>query len=275
MPEGPEAHTIARKLNEVITGKYIVGYSVISKGEILSLDGLTFPNKIKSVSAHGKRPIFTLETGYIVTFLAMNGRWSFTPDASSTFQLILSDNANVRESTFIIEDDYTSIYYSGRGKSGHVKYLNDDRSLLEYFKNFGPDMLVSSITEQEYIDRAKLTVPSNMIVAEFLLEQKYFSGVGNYLRCDIMYLCRLKPNRQMGSLSDIDFSNLYRYTKERMGISYNNGGLTMRDYWDPYGAKGVYPKIIYMEKMDTFGNKVENEVIGKDRRVYWVPSIQF
>lgn len=271
MPEGPEAHTIARKLRDKITGMYIVETTIYDKADILSMSDMCLPLKIETVSAHGKRPVFKLDRGYIVCFLAMKGRWSFTRDNSSTFKMTLSTSPCTM---FIVEDECIDIYYSGKGPAGHLKYLPTDDHLSAYFSSFGPDMLSSPPTEEDYLTRVRSLVTPTMFVAEFLLEQKYFSGVGNYLRADILYLCRLRPDRQMQSLSDADILNLYRYTRERMLLSYQHGGLTMKDYWDPHGERGVYPKIIYMTDYDPLGNPVRVDTIGKDRKIYWVPAVQ-
>lgn len=274
MPEGPEAHTIAFKLNEKIVGKYIISYRILDKHDIISFDGLHVPNKIISVTAHGKRPIIILEKGYIVAFLAMKGRWSFEPDNSTTLEIILCDDVKNFNSMFLIEDDICKIYYSGKGPAGHVKYIMDRNLLINYFNDFGPDMLTSSITVDEYIQRVRSVVPHHTMVADFLREQKYFSGVGNYLRADIMYLSKLRPDRTMNSLTDDNIKDLYRYTKECMIISYRHGGLTMKDYWDPYGAKGVYPRIVYMKSHDPYGNEVKISIISNKQKIYWVPGVQ-
>lgn len=273
MPEGPEAHTIATKLRSRIVGKTILSANILGKPEVLEISGLTLPNKIIGVTAYGKRPIFILERGYLVTFLAMKGKWSFARDSCSILELVLGES-HKQSDTLTIEEPELSIWYHGLGPAGKITYYSNEAQLNHYFKDYGPDMLANPCTVEEYARIIKVNVPSSMQLSVFLLEQKYVSGVGNYLRSEIMYKCRLRPDTLMGNLSDAAIISLYNATKEIMMLSYQHGGLTMKDYWDPDGQKGVYPKMVYMNNYDPFGNPVITDKCPLKRKIYWVQQLQ-
>lgn len=69
MPEGPEAHTMARKLNNRITGMYITSIDILDIKHSRDLENLPLPCLVFGATAYGKRPIFETERGYIMTFL--------------------------------------------------------------------------------------------------------------------------------------------------------------------------------------------------------------
>jgi endonuclease-8 len=272
MPEGPEAHTIARKLNEKLTGKYILSCNVLAKPEMLHIADLPMPNKVLNIAAHGKRPIMMLQVGFIVTFLAMKGRWSFTPGPGMVVEIVFGSVENI--GGIAVEEPLFSIWYNGLGPCGHVKYLPTVDHLKSYFRDFGPDMLSSPPTVEQYINIVKNLVPISMQLSVFLLEQKYVSGVGNYLRSEIMYRCKLRPSIVMGSLSQQDITLLYNKTKEVMIESYQYGGLTMKDYWDPNGVAGVFPIAVYNKTFDGDGYPVIKEKAPDGRYIFWVQQVQ-
>ena len=111
-------------------------------------------------------------------------------------------------------------------------------------------------------------------ISDFLLEQKYFSGVGNYLKSDILYHARIKPDRTLESLNDQEVKNLLDSTMFIMHESLKHGGLTIKSFWSPTGKKGVYPTLVYERAFDFNGFPVIKSTFKDKRSTYWVQEIQ-
>ena len=47
---------------------------------------------------------------------------------------------------------------------------------------------------------ASAQFPQNKKIGELLLDQRFISGVGNYLRADIMYCSKIHPNTEIGNI---------------------------------------------------------------------------
>ena len=116
----------------------------------------------------------------------------------------------------------------------------------------------------------------NIIICDFLKEQKYFSGIGNYLLSEILYGAEIKPDRKLQDLSDKEIETLLKISVQKIKESHQHGGLTIRSYWDLYGNRGTFPIKVYRKTVDPLGNKViaDNKIAKDKRTVHWVPQIQ-
>jgi formamidopyrimidine-DNA glycosylase len=132
------------------------------------------------------------------------------------------------------------------------------------------------------IFKNQLTKPKNLgkKIGIVLLNQKVISGIGNYLRADVLWSSKISPFRKVQDLSDLDIKHLYENSKI----------LTWGDY--DY-KKAVEIKIIkkntklpsnygrdffvYYSDEDIYGNSVIKEELyeGNQKRfIYWVKEIQ-
>lgn len=172
----------------------------------------------------------------------------------------------------IVEDTFYLYYNDGR--FGKVSYLATQQALNDFLKNVGPDLLDHPPSLEEYHRVLRNVVSPHMKVAVFLLDQSYFAGVGNYLRAEILYASMVRPDRIIKSLTDEEIARLHKYTLAIIDHSLQHGGLTISDYWDPEGAKGVYPCMVYKQPTDPYGRAVVRGKFGGSQNVYWVPDVQ-
>lgn len=123
------------------------------------------------------------------------------------------------------------------------------------------------------------------------------SGLGNYLTPEILYHCKLRPDREMGSLKTNEIINLSKSIKYKTKLSYyNNSTGYMTNFGDFIKLhkeridNGQYPEYhtdtilkskeifefnVYQKKKDPFGNDVTaDKEINKGRTSYWVESVQ-
>ena len=87
-------------------------------------------------------------------------------------------------------------------------------------------------------------------ICDFLLEQKHVSGIGNYLRCEILYRAKFNPLKSLESFTTDQIKILYDCIMERMLIAYGAKGLTIKSYWDPEGNAGKCPLQVYNQTVD-------------------------
>ena len=107
-----------------------------------------------------------------------------------------------------------------------------------------------------------------------MLQPKYFSGVGNWIRAEILYECKIAPNRKLGDLTDSDVKHLYHWSIKILKDAYKVKGLTISNYIDPEGNYGTYKVKVYMQKTDPLGHKVITSVFSDKRTIHWVPEVQ-
>jgi formamidopyrimidine-DNA glycosylase len=111
-------------------------------------------------------------------------------------------------------------------------------------------------------------------ICEFLMDQKYFSGIGNYLRAEILYDAKISPYRTLGSLNDSEIETLRQKSLDIIYRSYNCKGLTIYTYKDPDGHTGTFVCQVYGRDLDPNGHKVLTFSDKNNRTVHWVKEVQ-
>src|SRR3989304_5872633 len=84
-----------------------------------------------------------------------------------------------------------------------------------------------------YEPKNKNTRLNNSQICAFLMNQKYFSGLGLYLCCEILYLSKIKPDRILSELTDDEIKELFDVILTTVKRSYDSGGHTIKSYISP------------------------------------------
>lgn len=268
MPEGPEVRNTTDWLYNKLYNKTIISmkeHTNIKTQWKLIHDIL--PLKVDTIGCKGKQIYICSTDKVILHHMIMTGSWTADIKRHCQFELQLNDGS--------------SIYYNDTRKMGHFKILDID-NLDNHLSKIGVDVLCHILVERGLMEAPKWYVPLNysdfyniikrntvqkMRICEFLLEQKYVSGIGNYLRSDILYDAKIFPTLLINELDDDDISGIYNSMIDIIWKSYSLGGYTLSDYMRPDGSNGGYNTLIYNKTNNTFKDK-------KNRTVYWDPKIQ-
>lgn len=274
MPEGPEVYSfgieaykyfnnnILKKV-KILSGKYkrkpFKNYFLLSS---------ILPSKILSISTYGKILLIELEMNYflVVTF-GLTGFITPNNIAHNHIEFITSKSSN--------------LYFNDQRNFGNIYLLTSD-TLLEKLKVLGPDLLDDRTTFSIFCDRFNIYKQKNpnKEIGLILLDQSFVSGIGNYLRADILYYSKMSPYRKLSKITTNELKNLYnnaynliRYYASiqintndmiKSNLSYRLD-LTPKDYGRVF--------MIYGESKDIYGN-----IVSKDkfygRSIYWVGKIQ-
>jgi DNA-formamidopyrimidine glycosylase len=277
MPEGPEVKSVAVSLNNKISKLYINDIIIDELSRyyknpslVDSLSKIIFPLHILKVYSKGKKILFECSDAnklkiYLVSALAMSGRWQYFKGKHSGIQMNLT-------STKAGEIKY-KLYFDDQRHFGSLVVVHESE-LSKILKNVGPDLLSEDVSFCDYRDVINLPRLKKKQICWFLLQQKYFSGVGNWIRAEILYECKIAPNRKLEDLSETDVKNLYHWSIKILKDAYNVKGLTISNYIDPEGNYGTYNVKVYMRKHDPLGHKVVTSVFSDKRTIHWVPEVQ-
>ena len=276
MPELPEVTIWTDFLNLICKNKYISSINHNDKlksnyhGIIPGIHNLLDENKYKidQVFNVGKQIFFSLNNGslYIHSRLAMEGQWHLKKvynNRGNCHVRIWMTYSNNENTTYInknkdnkdniddeIKSNMTTLYYHDTLNYGDFKILTSTE--YEKYKNtLGYDLYHDkTLTEEKYMGifdsiRKKNKRIGNKHIEDFLMDQRYFAGVGNYLKSEILYYCRLHPHEPISKLSYDQIKLLYKYSKEIISESYSKGGTTIRTYTSPFT---IYKKYLQEEK---------------------------
>ena len=108
------------------------------------------------------------------------------------------------------------------------------------------------------------------------MNQSHISGIGNYLKSEILYESEISPFRVINSLSIKEIEILYTNIIKIANNSYKSGGATIRNYSNINSEEGTYTFQfkVYQMKKDPLGNIVQKIETKDKRTTHWVPEIQ-
>ena len=272
MPELPEIETVRRTVGPQIVGagiasvkigrEKIVGHPSADEF-VSSVTGRTFV----SHSRRGKALILGLDSGRIVIRFGMTGQLIVTPpgypEEKHTHAVFSLDDG--RELRYIDPRVFGRIWYIPEGEEdtfsgiGRLGLEPDD-----------PDM------DWRYLrDRlGKRTVP----IKEALLDQSVVAGIGNIWGDEILFRCRICPERPCQDLRPKDWRDLAARIPEVMEFGIEKNTITPEEYLEGKGRR--YYDIYYLEAYGHEGDPcprcgtamVRTAVGG--RSSYWCPCCQ-
>ena len=158
---------------------------------------------------------------------------------------------------------------------GTIKFIRNKQTLLDKLNSLGWDPLQDDFRDHQFRLFPTLQKSSKPI-AQLLMNQSIFAGVGNYIKCEALYRSKLSPWRPGNSLSINEISFLCRGIDNVMHESYNAQGATIATYKTTNGENGNFSNFfkVYGKKSDPHNNKVVKETTPDKRSTYWCPSIQ-
>lgn len=295
MPEGCEVKCVADTLQFLYANKTIVDLSFDSRSRYWMSDrsdikpaqlkilqdfhrGIEelkklLPLKVLLVRSRGKKIIFELEgDNYLVSSLGMEGRWIPSPQvAKGEHSNLWMSFGSMNGRLMVIEE---TAYYDDSRHFGALEFCFSRVELDNRLSDLGPDMLQDNVTTEMWMSLLRNPRLKNKQICDFLLEQNRVAGIGNYLRAEILYRARIRPNRTLGELSDDEIESLRVHTIATMKESYALGGCTLKSYWDPLGRKGSFKCAVYSQKTDPSGNPVRTDTFKDQRTTHWVPAVQ-
>ena len=171
------------------------------------------------MEAHGKGLVISFEDDFhLFTHNQLYGKWYIKPAGSYP-----KTNRELRVE--IRTDQKSALLYSASDID-----VMDGESLVEhpYLSKLGPDLLKNPTPEQ-IAERAADDDFKRKSFASLLLNQGFLSGVGNYLRTEILFDSQLYPAQKPKDLSD---EQLIRFGRSALVITrraYQTGGVTVKE----------------------------------------------
>tara|TARA_B100000282_G_scaffold21415_1_gene14207 strand:- start:736 stop:1542 length:807 start_codon:yes stop_codon:yes gene_type:complete len=267
MPEGPEVKRNTDFLNKQLSGKFISEIKILS-GRYQkhgSFDGYEKMTKkmlvISEVCCKGKFIYFKFQDGSSLwCTLGMSAAWQ---------------KKETKHSRFHIKTNYgNEVYFNDIRNFGTLKYVESEKELNDKLNTLGPDVLSSYVDTELF--KSRLDKKPKWSIAKALMNQTVVSGIGNYLKAEILYAAKISPHRLCKDLTIEEIKLISEKSFEITNASYQSGGATILSYRDENNEKGLYSRrfAVYNHKTDPKGNKVIKETTTDKRSTYWVPEIQ-
>lgn len=251
------------------------------------------PLKVLDVKNKGKFMYIILEKNFIIfSTLGLSGGWIYLSNKSSKYKFPLlvdylgdydikkyKKNAlNHLNVEFKLEKG--SIYYFDVLSFGTLKVVNNNLNLEKKLKSLAYDIMDLDITYDIFKDQITKKNNLDKPIGNILMNQKVISGIGNYLRADILWLSGVYPFCKVKDLKEKELKSIYYNSILLTWGEYNFTEAVRLKLIDP---KSKMPKdygrnfFIYKQDYDIYGNKVLKEELyeGSQKRfIYFVKKIQ-
>lgn len=283
MPESVEIFYMTQSLNEHIQGKTLTNIDVHS-GRYLkkpeTFGGFNDFIKIlpkNVIRANCKGKFIYIEFGedencdnwYLFVTLGMTGSWRVIEEEHSHVEFTFEET--------IRDEENHSIWFTDQQGYGTLKFVKGKKMLEKKLRSLGQDMLADNITDEDFIEKYRKHNNKNVCIV--ILDQKVFSGAGNYIKSEALYRAGISPLHKIEELTNGHLIDLFHALKAVIQESLASHGMTFRTYADVNGQLGTYKNRVYNNKTgkDHLGNKIIHispRESPDGRGTYWVPAIQ-
>ena len=168
---------------------------------------------------------------------------------------------------FKFKDDNVLNFVDQLGFGTSFNFFNTKESYEKYLTKYAIDILDKNFTIDIFKQNVEKIQKKNLKrneLCSILLKQDYLcSGIGNYMKCEILYDCKLSPYRSINSIDNDMINNLYKSILKITDINIKAHGR----------AIGLF-KVYLNKDKDEYGNKVIKDKTPDGRTTYWVKEIQ-
>jgi len=256
------------------------------------------PLKLLDVKTKGKLLYFVFENNfYIFSTLGLYGGWCYLKEGSSKYNFskteeewLYFDNLKENDSYYIknalkhlnveFRTSKGSLYYYDVLSFGSLKVIEGEEELNKKLKTIGPDIMESDTTLEIFKNQILKTRNLNKEIGIVIMNQKIISGIGNYLRADILYMSKICPFRKVNKLTDKELESIYKNAKV---LTWGDYDIKMAKKLKIICKETKLPRdydrmfFVYSYDQDIHGNKIVKKELyeGSQKRfIYYVPSIQ-
>ena len=271
MPEGPEIWRTADQLRDALQNKTITELQ-FAFDELKKYESKLKGQTVTKVEARGKAILTFFDSDHVMySHNQLYGKWMVRnngkkPNTNRSLRVTISNN------------NKSAYLYS----ASDVEMLtNAQVAEHSYIKKLGPDVLHPDTTYEDIIGQYQSEEFQNRKLTTLLLDQGFISGIGNYLRSEIMFYANVKPQQKLKAYSDDEKEALAQATVKLSERSYETGGITN----DPSivdalkrenASRKEYRHFVYNRtdnRCHKCGTIIEEDETG-GRKIYFCPNCQ-
>ena len=228
---------------------------------------VALPLSVLSVNVKGKFCWIELENEwYIGITFGMSGGIYYEPtdEVLSDHSKLTGHKISKMEYTkhFHIKFETSSgsaFYFGDARKFGTITLSKDRSQLKKKLDKLGPDMLTGQpITDEQFIEIFRQYKFNSSNICQVLMGQKAISGVGNYIKAEVLYECGINPWALVSDLNDQNLIQLHSSIRRIAHLAYFGHGASLYTYTGTRKEKGSFQNLlqVYGKKTDPNGLEV-------------------
>ena len=204
------------------------------------------------------------KTWYMWCTYGMSGQWSRTRGKHPAFVVEYNGSGQM------VTRDQLNLFFNDTRRFGTIRFVSSKEEMEKKLKTLGPDVLEDPPISPELFAERILLKPERTI-AEALMNQSCISGVGNYLKSEILYRARVYPHREVTQLSSDEITQIWAETILATRESYSDHGASIRSYKtvdDELGSSQFHFRV-YNKKNCPEKHAVQREQTADGRTSWW------
>ncbi len=255
MPELPEVEVVKQSLIQKVKSKKIK--KVIIRNRNLrfkipsNFQSILKNKKILDISRFSKFIIMKFNRGkYCILHLGMSGTIHILKNEKNKIT-----NASFYHSPFLpkkhnhvelIFKNFKVIYNDPR-RFGYFKIINNKKELEKFVKKYAIEPFDKNF---DYIYVKKKLSNKKKNIKNYLLDQKFVSGIGNIYASEILHLCKINPLKESKNISKKEIKRLVFFSKSVLRSAIKQGGSSIRDFVHISGKSGNFQNYFKVYKRD-------------------------
>ena len=259
MPEGDTIHRAAAALRSALVDEKMVRFEAPRLVGITPRAGRT----IESVESHGKHLEVQWDDGVILhTHMRLSGSWHLYR-AGESWQ---KPHHHLR--ALIEVEGWRAVCFNAPVVE---TYRAPDALRHPGLGGLGPDLGRSDADLLRCVELLRAYDQPDASVAEVLLDQRVFCGVGNVYRCEVLWAGQLSPFARVGDLPEADAVRLVNVAATLLRANLHGG--TRLTTPGVKGGLAVYGR--NGQRCPRCGDTIESRPSsGQARVLYWCPGCQ-
>jgi formamidopyrimidine-DNA glycosylase len=231
MPEGPEVRKYADALDAALSGRAIVSLEARTKEARKWLhehESRLRGRRVERVVSHGKHLIGYIEGDFFFhSHLMMWGRWQTFGPARSRRKIELPQKDRRERARIVVEGAAAILLSAPIFNVGE----GDPYEVIEILGTLGPDALPyrGRFNRKEFLSRLLSNEHLNETIGATLLNQRIVAGLGNYLRAEVLFNCRLNPWRTVDEISQSNINCLLKTIPRLARDAYERSATAPED----------------------------------------------
>ena len=246
MPELPEVEVVKKSLESKIKNLTIKRVFINNNKLRYKIDDKEFSKikgfKITSIKRRSKYLLLNLQQKLtILAHLGMTGKffiYNKNKKHKTSFYYSLKKNDSKHDHLTLYLSKGFKLIYNDVRKFGFIKiFKSQDIYECKHLKFLGPEPLTKYFNTS-YIKNCFYNKKKK--IKSLMMDQKFVAGLGNIYCNEILFLCKINPNRIVKKINKYEMENIVKFTKKILKKSISQGGSSIKNFLSTDGQNGTF-----------------------------------
>ncbi len=248
MPELPEVEVVRQSLNKKIKQKKVKKVIIRNRNLRLKIPSnftkFLTNQKIIKVDRFSKYIILHLSNkGYCLIHLGMSGTLHLVNNIKNN---LITNTSFYNSPTLPKSHNHVelifknlSVVYNDPRRFGFFEIVYNYNSLKKRFSHLGPEPFNLNFDLNYIISFFK---GKEKNIKNFLLDQKFVSGIGNIYASEILFFSKINPNKKVCLLNKNECKKIIKNSRKVLFEAIKKGGSSIRNFRNILGKNGNFQK---------------------------------